>query len=485
MRDFRFIRTLKLIAAATVFFFTANTLGYGQVPWNLPATAAQSSQPFIIHIQDAHANPEAQENIAGIIRHLHEREGIDTVFFEAGDGALDERFLHFTPDEALNQKIAAKLAEMGEMTYADLVLFGNGNKIKFLGIENPALYGEEIRVLKEVLSHESEIIQLIDVHRRKLEHQWSGLGNRDLAALLRHELADGDKSEDIASSLNFLDQLSQKYLARNLRSPKEQIEFPNLGRLLHLKTDGAAVNVEKARGEWERVRRTAYGLPAEVGVKRLEQHKNVLEDIETLFRRTPYAHLGGQAERRTVVNPRFLIEQLYAQLKPTGFRFQQFPHFSRYMKQLIFRHEIQAEGVMDEVARWQRLLLDRLARTPAEKAAVRAAHEFVLYRNLLTLKLNREEWGKIKKREAFFVKREAQDEIRLTLHSLFIASPSAASRPFVPTSSASCASATSNAPSSSPAVSTPPPSNNFTKKTAGATPSSHPTLAPARTTTKM
>ncbi|MBI4397881.1 MAG: hypothetical protein HY586_02015, partial [Candidatus Omnitrophica bacterium] len=182
---------IKIAAFFTLIFFTFHTLASGQISGSSAeaASPANSPRPLIIHIQDAHANPEAQKNIAQMIRVLHQYSGIDTVFIEAGIGKLDARFLRFTPDGELNKKIAARLTELGEMTYADLSLFDLGNEIEFLGIENPALYVPEIQALRSVLAHESEIDAYLKTQRKSLDRQLSRIWNKDFRDFLKKRLS--------------------------------------------------------------------------------------------------------------------------------------------------------------------------------------------------------------------------------------------------------------------------------------------------------
>jgi len=212
---------VRLTALVTVLLFTTNTLLWGQVPLagapqtpnvlssrinsshtsfaipqelgtvieRVPSVLSPSPEkPFLIHIQDAHANPQAQENTAKILEHLNKEQGIDLVFVEAAQGNLDAQQLIFTEDPALNQKIVKRLAKLGELTSADIYLSRDGSdprsvlesqnrpySMEFIGIENPDHYKENFEQLKEVLRREEETRQWLSEAEKKMDGEMTRL----------------------------------------------------------------------------------------------------------------------------------------------------------------------------------------------------------------------------------------------------------------------------------------------------------------------
>ncbi|MBI4398693.1 MAG: hypothetical protein HY586_06170, partial [Candidatus Omnitrophica bacterium] len=275
----------KVVAFATSFFFLANTLAYGQAPFSImagtPAVAAHPvfggihipqefgsieeqsfaglpedpHHPFIIHIQDAHANYAAQKNTAAILEYLKKNYGFDLVLSEGALGPLDKVNLRFAPDPETNRRIAEELANQGRMTSEDLFLFGDGRGIEFEGIENPKLYREEIRHLKEVFTHRSNIESYLANEEKRLESGFSRFP-RMLCSLLRLYLAlDAEHSKkSFAQNLNTLRHLSQEILARDLAHAREQRQFPNLVRWFKLTRDEAKLDMKAARKEWIEIR---------------------------------------------------------------------------------------------------------------------------------------------------------------------------------------------------------------------------------------
>ncbi|MBI4399093.1 MAG: hypothetical protein HY586_08190, partial [Candidatus Omnitrophica bacterium] len=344
---------------------------------------ATPEHPYLIHLEDAHADPVAQKNMAEVLDTLAREQKIDLVFVEAAIGSLDAKYLAFTGDAPLDRKIAAKLAEMGQMTAADLYLLEHGNApLEFVGIENPDLYREEIRCLREVLGHEAEIKAWASQQGRVLDRKISRETGKDLASLLNFYLHLEQENGRVLQQLPSLNQQSRRLLGRDLTAFLEQRHFPALFRLLRLQKE-KAVDMEKAKREWKQIQRMAYG------VQRTALNK-ITENIEGwFFHRTPYS------VRRTLGNPRFVLEKLYVSLQPKGFRFEQYPNFTRYARNLTLQYELRDANLFKELNQWLAQLITAAAKTDAEKALVHEVREAKLVHKLALLELTREEWEEI------------------------------------------------------------------------------------------
>jgi len=332
-----------------------------------------SSSPLIIHIQDAHANPAAQKNICALIEHFNKALDIDLVFVEGAASRLDRKYLKFSGDSEINQKVAGKLAQMGELSGPDLYLLKNQNPtVEFIGIENSELYAKNLEQFRSIVSRSEESKSWVDAESSHLDREASRLNNKELLTLIRQFLHLEFGKSDLKKIVSLIDTLTQKQLARNLRDVKEQMEFPNLVRLLRLMDEEGKINLEAAKKE--------------------------AEEIEHLLssRRKPgsgvFEMILDPGFRRDDKNPRFLLELLYASLKPQGFDFSKYPNFSRLAKNRVYQYELKSEGLFRETKRQIFTLFDALAKTEGDKALVKEVKNFALMSKLITLELTREEW---------------------------------------------------------------------------------------------
>src|SRR5690349_16416318 len=128
---------LRLTSASLAFLFSAQTLlsaapaypvlGKGYFPeLSIPESfgtvesvfkpKSPSGKPFVIHIQDAHAQPAAQRNIRNLLQYLHDKHQVRHVAVEAGHGNLEPGRLNLFPSAEINPQLADYLIDRGEIT---------------------------------------------------------------------------------------------------------------------------------------------------------------------------------------------------------------------------------------------------------------------------------------------------------------------------------------------------------------------------------
>jgi len=328
-------------------------------------------QPFIVHLQDAHANEAAQRNNASLIRHHQQESEIDLVLVEGTVGKLDAQYLQFSKNKQVNDKIVKTLAGRGELTSSDLYLYEHGNDIEFIGIEEPELYKKNIHYLKEVLSQQDVVDQWVRQQRKLLDKEITRHANKDLVKLLRHILHQ-DKQTPVLENISLIQQLSKKHLKKDLIQSQNAKQFPQLVRLTRLKQEEGKVNIELAKNEWSVIARQA--------TNESWQSQDLIKQIEeTLF--------GSSND-----NPRHLLEELYARLQAIGFDFRDYPHLSQLARIRIYQHELKSKELFSEIEMLQNLLLSELSVTQKEESLAHEVKQFLLTSKLLKLELTRKQW---------------------------------------------------------------------------------------------
>ncbi|GEM_PF-3484440 len=378
---------IQFFASLTCFFFLTNSVAWGQisaafnpqkieiVPFQVPPelgdiassfsnTFVQAPEhPVLIHLQDAHSNYSAQQNASKILDHLIREQKIDLVFVEGAAGKLDAGNLRFIENAALNTKIADRLAKMGELTGSDLYLLNHPAGAEFIGIEKAELYRNEIEHLREIFRNESGIRSDLTQREKILERDLTRLGNKDLLSVLRILLRLEKKTKSMTAEIASLERLSRRHLGAEFLTYKNQRDFPNLLRLTRLRDEESKLDREKAEAEIIAIEKFS-------GIENLEES---LKNPDT--------------------EPRFVLENLYASVRPKGFEFSKYPNFSKYAKCLIFERELNAESLFREIENLLVRLTASLARTDEEKKAVRHVQDFKLFSKLMLLELTREEWN--------------------------------------------------------------------------------------------
>lgn len=111
-----------------------------------------NSDEIIINIQDLHCHPETQKNIAKIIEQINKNYKLDQVYLEGAVGSVDTSLLSSLKKTEFGNQIIESLLNMGRLSGAEYYSVVK-DKNKFItGIEDNAIYEENIQLLNKILS---------------------------------------------------------------------------------------------------------------------------------------------------------------------------------------------------------------------------------------------------------------------------------------------------------------------------------------------
>ncbi|MDD5427854.1 MAG: hypothetical protein PHI58_01275 [Candidatus Omnitrophica bacterium] len=99
-----------------------------------------NSNKFIINIQDAHCNYEAQTNIVNILEGLIKNHSLGLISVEGADGLIDTTWFKAFPDEEVRKEVAAYFMKKGEITGPEFLSITKNYPIKLFGAEDRAAY---------------------------------------------------------------------------------------------------------------------------------------------------------------------------------------------------------------------------------------------------------------------------------------------------------------------------------------------------------
>ncbi|MDX9703078.1 MAG: hypothetical protein RBU23_08560 [Candidatus Auribacterota bacterium] len=110
------------------------------------------SETWVIHIQDAHCNSEAQHNIAAILEKLRRKDCLDIVLMEGAEGAVDTSPLKSYPDSKSRNAVADYLLECADISGSEYFSILSKDDIPIAGIEDGQVYTQNLQALLDVLS---------------------------------------------------------------------------------------------------------------------------------------------------------------------------------------------------------------------------------------------------------------------------------------------------------------------------------------------
>ncbi|MFH2136908.1 MAG: hypothetical protein ABII88_00180 [Candidatus Omnitrophota bacterium] len=226
---------------------------------------SKGAQKVIIHIQDAHCNYEAQNNIANILERLVDDYGVGAAGIEGSSGRLDMEMFSAFPDEDIRAQAAEYFVRQGKLSGPEALVVKQGFEypLELYGIEDPALYADNFNAYKTSLPFQNEAKIFFVSLKNQLTALKSYLYNKDLLAFDVQQTAFINKSLSLNEYTDLLEQEMKKH--------KISIaNYENLSKLL--KVNNAEGGIDFIKAEEERT-------------KLLTELTNILseEDIKTLL----------------------------------------------------------------------------------------------------------------------------------------------------------------------------------------------------------
>ena len=348
------------------------------------------SPRLILHVQNAHANYDAQTKIKNLLEYLSAQYAVRTIFVEGASGTLDPDYLKFFPDQARNRELADRLARQGELTGAELfILEADRQNIRAEGIESTDLYRKNYEALKKVYENETVVLQFIEGLESRLRTLASQVAGRDLLRMISEWKRFERGQREFMPYVRSLAEDARQFLRLDLESLFSQVEWPQLTRLLTIQDMEKELQPSRAVLEQEKL----LAL-----LRRSEASPELIDGIAN-FRdqHISLARTGSRGSPQTL-QPRYLLERLVNEMGPQGFKFSDYPAFSLQAGYLILKSELDSRALFDEIHRLFQMILDKMAVTEAQKKLLALYRDEELVRKLLRLELTRRDWRELQSR---------------------------------------------------------------------------------------
>lgn len=345
---------------------------------------AGANPQFILHIQNAHANYQAQMKIKELLGYMNKKYGFKTIFVEGASEKLDADYLRLFPDQERNVKLCDELAKQGELTGAELFLMEQPaakGAVEALGIEQAPLYKANYEALKKVFGAETDVTHFFKGFDGKLDKAAS----RTFTPETRELIADWKRFEqgrrDFLPFVKGLVAKSKKIMKVDLESLFAQVGWPQITRLLVIQ-------------QMEKDLDKAKGIEEQAALVTMLRTKGVSKELlATLENFSEGSIAVGKSSHE--VSPREVLERLASEAGPKGFKFSDYPAFSLYAGYVTLRSELDSKVLFEEIEYLFTQMLDTLAQEPQQKALLALYRDGELLRKLLHLELNRAQWHQL------------------------------------------------------------------------------------------
>ncbi len=196
----------------------------------------------IIHIRDAHCDYSAQHSIAGMVGYFRDTYGVDLIALEGGTGDYDLSVFTDIKDKELREKVADYFVQQGEVNGAEFYAINNPEKVTLYGIEDPALYIENLKAYRNSLKFKDKALAILGSMAEEISKQKDRIypsGFRELDKKMRLFKEDRIGFEPYAVAI-------AAYAKNN---NMDISEYPNIERFYYVMDRESGINMKEAERE--------------------------------------------------------------------------------------------------------------------------------------------------------------------------------------------------------------------------------------------
>lgn len=252
------------------------------------------ASPLVIHIQDVHANEEAQRRVGEIIEFLAKERGVRLVNIEGSSGELAHHLLSAYPHEKARTLVADHFLGEGMITGPEHLALSKRPDLILNGVEDPAVYENNRTVFLEALQFKDRHLETLKELRTIMETLGRHVFSEKLWNLMLRRKAFLDEEGNLG---DYLDEL-----VHNSEGIFDRVTYPQIDALLKAQaleremtdqeTDGAA------KGLMEKLQST-------INVDIFDEIQDLEEKVKSLL-------MKSETERK--LNHLFRILEIYEKI---------------------------------------------------------------------------------------------------------------------------------------------------------------------------
>jgi hypothetical protein len=294
---------------------------------------ASKAETTVIHIQDVHANQEAQKNIAAALQALIRDNRADLIALEGAFAPIDlAAFRSFSDQDAIHLA-ADQLLAANDITgpiQGLLTLPADQALPPVVGVDDPVHYDANVQAVKDAEVRREQEKRALASDEEKLTQKKETVFNADLLAF---------------------DRLIEKFR-------KNQMELKDYAASLAQQSEALSPTVERFL--------EAVALEGRLNEKQVEQERAVL--VSELVKRLSAGETGALTAKAAAFQAGLLSHaEFYGQLKTLceskKLPFSRFPAMSDYLRYVLLSGSIDGEKLNDEFRALETRVYARVAVT--------------------------------------------------------------------------------------------------------------------------
>ncbi len=323
-------------------------------------------EPIVVHIQDAHANYEAQKNLAGILEHLIQAHDLSLVLVEGGSRNDSLSYMRSYAPLEKRRQVAEDFLKSGKISGENYLDLTTDYPFTVYGIEKPELYDQNMESFFNVEKVQPEALSAMK-------------GFQDAAASLKERLY----PEPVKTlELRELEvqagriPLAKHYQALAEEAKKQKVsvqdsEYPNLLKFLNASRLEGELNFKTVETE-----RTQFLEALTKNLPKPEMDKLLKQSLEL---------------KQGLVTPATFYGHLKSYVRPE--QAAEYPSLTRYMEYLDLFEGIDHASLFTEVENLSERLKASTFKNTDQKTLALLAKDIGVLGDLLELKLTPESYN--------------------------------------------------------------------------------------------
>jgi len=220
-----YLKLTALIPIVAIFLFADTAIGaerplldlsritipeeYGAIKEAYIAPAGRDSK-IIFHLQDVHANYEAQKSLANILEYLIKTYGVEVVLVEGGVTDKDFSYIRECAPIDERREKADKLLKEGVISWETYVDIATDFPLKFQGIEDKELYEENMEIYLKVGEFRKEALKVVEGFKKTIENLKKYIYTTELNKFDEYKNTYKSDEARLVEYLEYLSNIAQK-----------------------------------------------------------------------------------------------------------------------------------------------------------------------------------------------------------------------------------------------------------------------------------
>lgn len=206
----------------------------------------------VIHLQDLHTHPEAQQHLSGLVGWFRERFGVELVALEGANGLCDTTLYSDFPDPPSTEKISRLFMQEGLFTGAEYYGITNPGKVTLWGVEDEATYLEHLKVYGQGAQRQAQADAILTPLREQLRTLRAQVYPGSLHnLLLLHDAYEGGEDQSFQPYLTELVRLAKA-------APLALDDYPNLRAMVQTYELHPQLNTKLVEADRDRLLKTLW-----------------------------------------------------------------------------------------------------------------------------------------------------------------------------------------------------------------------------------